>query len=62
MSTRGLYLFEHAGELGNAHAHTLFDLVHVQEKLEVPRAFADYSVAVHEAGLPQSVKLHRRVG
>ena len=25
MSTRGLYVFEHASELGNAHAHMLFD-------------------------------------
>jgi CRISPR-associated protein Csd2 len=25
MSTRGLYVFEHASELGNAHAHALFD-------------------------------------
>ena len=62
MSTRGLYVFEHTCELGNAHAHALFDLVKIQKKVEVPRAFADYNVAVHEAGLPQSVKLHRRVG
>ena len=25
MATRGLYVFEHAGELGNAHSHVLFD-------------------------------------
>ena len=25
MATRGLYVFEHASELGNAHAHDLFD-------------------------------------
>ena len=49
-------------EIGNAHAHALFDLVKIQKKVEVPRAFADYNVAVHEAGIPQSVKLHRRVG
>ena len=62
MATRGLYVFEHASELGNAHAHALFDLVKIQKKVEVPRAFADYNVAVHVAGIPQSVKLHRRVG
>lgn len=41
MSNRGLYVFEHSSELGNAHAHALFDLVQVQKKVEVPRAFAD---------------------
>ena len=25
MATRGLYVFEHTGELGNAHSHMLFD-------------------------------------
>ena len=62
MSTRGLYVFEHASELWNAHSHALFDLVQIQKQVDVPRTFADYSVAVHEAGIPQSVKLHRRVG
>ncbi len=32
MATRGLYVFEHASELGNAHAHALFD------RLQVARA------------------------
>jgi CRISPR-associated protein Csd2 len=62
MSTRGLYVFEHASELGNAHANALFDLIQVQKKVDVPRAFADYSVAVNEADIPPSVNLHRRVG
>ena len=29
MATRGLYVFEHASELGNAHAHELFDRLSV---------------------------------
>ena len=62
MSIRGLYVFEHASEPGDAYADALFDIVQVQKKVEVPRAFADYGVAVHEAGIPQSVKLHSRVG
>lgn len=62
MSTRGLYVFEHASELGNAHAHALFDLVHAKKKTDVPRSFADYEVTVNEAGVPANVKLIRRVG
>ena len=40
----------------------LFNLVQLQKNLEVPRAFADYNIAVHEAGIPHSITLHRRVG
>lgn len=48
MSTRGLYVFKHESELGNAHAHALFDLIGIARKpgvdatsqkvVEVPRA------------------------
>lgn len=47
MSCRGLYVFEHASELGNAHAHTLFDRIHVARKApgsEPVRDFGAYSV------------------
>jgi len=64
MATRGLYVFEHASELGNAHAHSLFDLVRVERRqgIELPRGFSDYQVTVDEAALPAGVKLIRRVG
>ncbi len=47
MSTRGLYVFKHDSELGNAPAHALFDRLKVQPKLEdeVARSFDAYSVA-----------------
>jgi len=63
MSTRGLYVFKHASELGNAHAHDLFDRIQVSKRpeVEVPRSFADYIVAVDTA-LPDGVELVRRVG
>lgn len=63
MSTRGLYVFKHDSELGNAHAHALFDRVKIQRKdgVEVPRAFADYAVTVAEDNLPPGVTLIRRV-
>lgn len=62
MSTRGLYVFEHASELGNAHAHALFERITASKKVDAPRAFSDYEVSVNEAGLPEGVKLTRRVG
>lgn len=64
MATRGLYVFEHTSELGNAHAHTLFDRIGVRRKesVEVARSFSDYEVSVDESGLPPAVKLLRRVG
>lgn len=64
MCTRGLYVFKHASELGNAHAHTLFDRIAVSRKegLEVARGFRDYEVRVDDTPLPQGVELMRRVG
>lgn len=64
MSTRGLYVFKHASELGNAHAHALFDRIAVSRKqgVEVARSFGDYEVRVDDAALPQGIELIRRVG
>ena len=47
MSTRGLYVFKHDSELGNAPAHALFDRLQVKPKEEgaVARSFDAYSVA-----------------
>jgi len=47
MSCRGLYIFKHESELGNAHAHALFDrlqIKHVTEDTEPVRGFGAYSV------------------
>lgn len=61
MTTRGLYVFEHDSELGNAPAHALFERVQVQRKagVEVPRAFTDYTVSVAADDLPNGVSLIR---
>ncbi|MGL6076806.1 MAG: type I-C CRISPR-associated protein Cas7/Csd2 [Fimbriiglobus sp.] len=86
MAVRAIYAFEHVGtqgpsnatqnrreqQLGCAHAHKLFETIHIQRKktstTTFPTAFTDYDVAVEgwdqEGNHPQfaGVKLHRLVG
>lgn len=63
MTTRGLYVFKHDSELGNAPAHNLFDLIQVKKNSDEPaRDFADYTVSVNEAAIPAGVSLQRKVG
>ena len=64
MATRGLYVFKHDSELGNAHAHSLFDRVMIQRNadVEVARNFSDYTVSIDETGMPGGVTLVRRLG
>lgn len=63
MTTRGLIVFKHDSELGNAHAHSLFDRIKIARKdgVQVPRSFADYVVTIDEAAMPPGVKLIRKV-
>jgi CRISPR-associated protein Csd2 len=58
MSCRGLYIFKHIGDageakLGTAPAHKLFDLVTVKRKegVDVPRQFSDYEVSIDKSKL-----------
>lgn len=62
MSTRGLYVFKHDSELGNAHAQQRFKRVAARKKIDTPRDFGDYAIEVDEADLPVNVKLLRKVG
>lgn len=62
MATRGLYVFEHASELGSAPAHQLFDRVNVTRGDVVARKFGDFDVVVDDSDLPAGVKLQRIVG
>lgn len=59
MQTRGLYVFKHASELGNAPAHKLFDLikVHRKDSESVARSFNDYTVEVDRSDLPKNIEL-----
>jgi CRISPR-associated protein Csd2 len=52
MATRGLYVFKHDSELGNAPAHALFDLVQVKrpDGEGAVRDFGGYSVKAPPAG------------
>jgi CRISPR-associated protein Csd2 len=53
MSTRGLYVFKHDCELGNAPAHALFDRLQVKPKEAgaVARSFDAYSVSFDDQSL-----------
>ncbi|ABO49540.1 CRISPR-associated protein, Csd2 family [Desulforamulus reducens MI-1] len=59
MATRKLIIFEHETALGNASAHSLFDMVEVSRKdlIRPPRAYSDYKVTVNMAALPAGIKL-----
>lgn len=64
MATRGLYVFKHDSQLGNAHAHSLFSRVEVKKKdgIEVSRDFRDYTVKINDYEWPKGVTLERKVG
>lgn len=63
MNPRGILIFEHDSQLGNAPSHKLFEAVTVKRKdgVEVPRSFSDYEVTVDESAIPAGVKLIRRI-
>jgi CRISPR-associated protein Csd2 len=64
MALRGLYVFSHENRLGNAPAHMLLDRIrpHKKDDVGVPRSFADYTVEVNDADLPDGVTLTTLVG
>jgi CRISPR-associated protein Csd2 len=64
MATRGLYVFKHDSELGNAPAHDLFARIQskLRDDVEVPRDFSDYQMPVNDTNLPTGVTLQRLVG
>jgi CRISPR-associated protein Csd2 len=61
MSTRGLYVFKHESELGNAHAHKLFERIRAKKAVDIPRQFSDYAIEVDDAALPEGVSLIQKV-
>lgn len=60
MATRKLIIFKHDSELGNAPAHSLFDLVKVKRVNEGPaRQYSDYEITLPEE-LPKGVSMDVR--
>lgn len=59
MSTRGLFIFKHASELGNAPAHSLLQRIQpkLKQGLSAPRDWEDYEITVNQENLPQGIKL-----
>lgn len=75
MATRKLVVFRHAGALGNAHAHQLFDRVktwrvhkgsqhaigdEATDNWPAARSFADYAITIDRDDLPAEVEVIER--
>ena len=61
MAVRDLIVFQHSKELGDCPAYKLFDAVEIHKKADVeyPRKYQDYTVAIHEDQIPETVKVKR---
>ena len=64
MTARGLYIFQHSSQLGNAPAHSLFERVsaQLQDPSKPPRNFSDYQLSINQDDLPAEINLIRRLG
>lgn len=62
MATRGLYVFAHDNEFGNAPSHKLFEAIHIERKenVDVARDAKDYDITIDELDV-DGVTLHRVV-
>ena len=63
MAVRELIVFKHDSELGNAPSWKLFDSVKVtrNEDVDAPRKYADYTVTIDEASIPENVVCQRLI-
>ena len=63
MTARGLYIFQHSSQLGNAPAHSLFERIsaQLQDPSKPPRNFSDYQLSINQDDLPAEINLIRRL-
>lgn len=64
MTARGLIVFKHESDLGNATADALFKrvrIVRAEGKSAAPRDFEDYAVTVDEADLPAGITVQKLI-
>ncbi len=63
MTARGLVVFKHDSDLGNAPAHQLLERVKVERASGdgPPRNFSDYKVTVNEADLPSGITVQIKI-
>lgn len=63
MTARGLVVFKHDSDLGNAPAHKLLERVTVRRAVgdAPPRGFGDYVVSVDDADLPAGISIDSKI-
>jgi CRISPR-associated protein Csd2 len=67
MTARGLIVFEHDSDLGNAPAHKLLERVTVTRAANgagndgPPRSFGDYAITVNKADLPPGITVETKI-
>ena len=62
MTARGLIVFKHDSDLGNASADSLFKRVKIERTTEgAPRDFEDYAIKVNEADMPDGVTVQQLI-
>lgn len=61
MACRGLYVFAHASQYGNAPSHQLFELIEIKNNGDhAPRSYRDYEMTINEE-LPEGIILNKVV-
>lgn len=64
MTARGLIVFKHDSDLGNATADSLFKRVTIaraERSVGAPRDFEDYAVTIDEADLPEGITVQKLI-
>jgi CRISPR-associated protein Csd2 len=57
MNARKLIAFKHQSHLGNARAVELFTRVIITKKVDLPRDFEDYQIAINRDNLPEGIEI-----